>query len=286
MLEFEELSEHLISDNNCNNCEGMDIKEWGTRGILKLVECNKCGLVYINPRLNEEGLNKFYSNYFKKRLDNVALTNDRKKMYSLEVDLLLKHINHHLSIIDVGCGGGTFLSLFPDKFSKIGTDYDEVAVREALNNGIQCYKGDFLDLDINEAPLDIIIFRGVIEHVTNPKLTLEKASQMLSNEGLLYITSTPNLDSVCAEVYRGNWNLVGPDHLFYFNESILSGILNQNDMYLIAEHHFYEETPYKNHNTDYDILKKDLIKLRKGELIVDLSPPYWGNMMSLIYKKS
>jgi len=108
MLEFEELSEYLISENNCNNCNGMNIKEWGTRGVLNLVECNNCGLVYINPRLNEEGLNKFYSNYFKKRLDDVALTKNREKMYSLEVEFLLKHINHHHSIIDVGCGGGMF----------------------------------------------------------------------------------------------------------------------------------------------------------------------------------
>jgi ribosomal protein L11 methylase PrmA len=86
--------------------------------------------------LNGEGLNKFYSNYFKKRLDNVTHTKNREKMYSLEVEFLLKHINQHHSIIDVGGGGGMFRSKFTDKFSKIGTDFDEIAVREALDSWI------------------------------------------------------------------------------------------------------------------------------------------------------
>jgi len=129
-----------------------------------------------------------------------------------------------------------------------------------VTSGIQCYIGDFNDLNITETPLDIVIFRGVIEHVVDPKKTLLKASKLLSDNGLLYITSTPNLDSVCVEIYRGYWNMVGPDHLYYFNESILSGELNQAGFSLIDEHHFYEETPYQNHKYDYGNLKVDIKK--------------------------
>ena len=79
--------------------------------------------------------------------------------------------------------------------------------------------------------------------VTNPKKTPEKASQLLSDNGLLNITSTPNLDSICAEVYRGCWNMVGTDYFFYFNKKIQSGVLKQFGLCLIGEHDFYEETP-------------------------------------------
>jgi len=285
MLEFEELRDYLISENDCNICNGNDVSEWGSRGVLKLVKCNNCGLVYINPRLNGEGLSKLYSNYFQQRKNNKKLSDMRNIMYSLEVEFLMKNVSEHKKILDVGCAGGLFLNSFPDSFIKIGTEFDSVASNVANNSGIRCYTGDFLDLNISEIPLDIIIFRGVIEHVTNPRKTLEKASQMLSQNGLIYITSTPNLDSVCAEVYRGYWNMVGPDHLYYFNETILSGILNKYGLNLFDEHHFYEETPYKNLKSDFDILKQDLVKIRNGENIHKSSPPFWGNMLSLLYKK-
>ena len=103
---------------------------------------------------------------------------------------------------------------------------------------------------------------------------------------MLYITSTPNPNSVCAEIYRGNWNQVGPDHLYYFNQPILSQILKQNRLQLIAEHHFYEGTPYANLLSDYKLVKSDLQKLRNGEEITNISPPYWGNMLTLVYKKN
>ena len=103
---------------------------------------------------------------------------------------------------------------------------------------------------------------------------------------MLYITSTPNLNSVCAEIYRGNWNQVGPDHLYYFNQPILSKILKQNELQLIAGHHFYEETPYANHLSNYKQVKSDLQKLRIGEEISNISPPYWGNILTLVYKKN
>jgi hypothetical protein len=48
--------------------------------------------------------------------------------------------------------------------------------------------------------------------------------------------------------------------------------------------HFYEETPYQNHEYDYGDIKTDLNKLRNGKTINNISPPFWGNMLSLVYK--
>ena len=285
MFEYENLSQYFVSKNSCNFCNGNDHSEWGSRGILKLVKCEMCGLVYINPRLNVAGLNKFNTENNKIRVNDIKNLKMREEMFRLERDYLLKHIKTHKSILDIGCGGGGFLQSFSDQYNKIGTEYDPVIVRETEKKGIKCYSGDFLELKFTETSFDVIILRGVIEHVLDPKGTLEKASDMLVKKGLMYITSTPNLSSVCAEVYRGNWNMVGPDHLYYFDESSLSGILNHKSMRLIAEHHFYEETPYANNSTNFKKLKADLMKLSNGQKILDTSPPYWGNMLTLIYEK-
>ena len=285
MLEFENYINYLGPVRNCNLCDEKNNTEWGRRGIFKLVQCSGCGLVYINPRLNQTGLDKLYSNYFQGRAGNSKLTKMRNEMYHLEVDFLLKYLTDHRTILDIGCGGGGFLQCFPDNYNKIGTEYDATAAKETVKSGLKCYVGDFLDLKIIEKPIDVIIFRGTIEHVIDPKSTLEKASNILSKKGLLYITSTPNLNSVCAEIYRGNWNQFGPDHIYYFSEPILSQILKRNGLKLIADHHFYEETPYANYLSDHKQLNSDLQRLRNGGEITNISPPYWGNMLTLVYKK-
>ena len=220
MFEYEDLSQYFVSKNSCNFCNGNDLSEWGSRGFLKLVKCEMCGLVYINPRLNDAGLNKYNTKNNQNRVNDIKSLQMREEMFRLECDYLLKHIKTHKSILDIGCGGGGFLQSFPDQYNKIGTEYDPVIVRATEKKGIKCYSGDFLKLKFTETSFDVIIFRGVIEHVLDPKGTLEKASDMLVKKGLMYITSTPNLSSVCAEVYRGNWNIVGPDHLYYFDESL------------------------------------------------------------------
>ena len=286
MVEYEEYKSFLGKEHNCNFCEGNDLKEWGRRGIFKLDQCNNCGLVYINPRLNEDGLNKLYSTYFDGREQDVETTEKRKLMYQLEVDFILKHLKHHNTILDVGCGGGLFLDKFPPSLTKLATDYDSIAAKEAENKGIKCYVGDLLDIEIKEAPLDVVMFRGVIEHVVDPKKTLEKVSHLLAPKGLLYITSIPDLNSVCAELYRGQWNLVVPDHLYYMNEPLLTGLLIDMNLTLLDKYHFYEETPYANPLSDYQQICRDLRKLRNGEKIKDTSPAYWGNMMSLVYQKN
>ena len=72
-----------------------------------------------------------------------------------------------------------FLRYFPSENNKIGTEYDTIAAKEMEKTGLKCYVGDFLDLKIVEKPVNVIIFRGTIEHVADPKSTLEKASLIL-----------------------------------------------------------------------------------------------------------
>ena len=285
MLEFEEYKDYLGREESCNLCGGRERTEWGRRGIFKLDECLQCGLVYINPRLTEKGLNKLYSEYFQRRADNTELTLKRNVMYQLEADFILGHLQNHKTILDVGCGGGGFLESFPKHFTKLATDYDTVAAQEAEAKGIKCYVGDLLNLEIKETPIDLIMFRGVIEHVVDPKRTLEKVCELLPPKGLLYITPTPDLNSICAEVYRGKWNMVVPDHLYYFSEPMLSHVLKALGLQLIAQHHFYEETPYADPVSDYRQLRDDLQKMRSGIEIENNSPAYWGNMMTLVYQK-
>ena len=49
--------------------------------------------------------------------------------------------------------------------------------------------------------------RGVIEHMADPKTMLNHMVPWLKPGRLLYITSTPNAESLYAELYREKWKL-------------------------------------------------------------------------------
>lgn len=285
-MEFAEYKSFLGDRKACNFCRSRSLEYWGNRGIFNLERCRECGLVFINPRLNAEGLNRFYADYFDTRAADQDMVQKRNRMYALEAAFLVKHLQGHHSLLDIGCGGGHFLDSFPESYVKIGTEIDPHAANYAERQyGIRCYLGEFPELQIEEAPVDVIILRGVIEHFANPRRVLASLETFLAPGGLVYITSTPNLDCICAELYRGLWNLVGPDHLYYFNEPLLSGQLEKTGLRLLAHHHFYAETPYADPKNDFLEIQQALEDTRRGIFPSRISPPFWGNMMTLLYQK-
>jgi 2-polyprenyl-3-methyl-5-hydroxy-6-metoxy-1,4-benzoquinol methylase len=272
--------------NSCPWCDSVKKINWGVpvRGF-KSAECKSCGLIYVQNRLNKQGLQKYYQNY----LSNVHQANkkwnqQRELMYVIEFNLINSYC-HPGRVLDVGCSGGYFL----DHFKKVGFDchgveINEESVKEARKKH-QIYLGDFSSIKFDKK-FDLIIFRGVIEHVPIPKLYLDKAIRLLNKNGFIYITSTPNAGSLCSKLFKEKWNQHEPEaHLIHFQPAHFDDFFKNRDFVKVAEKYFYEETPYS--NLEEDILKvAKAIKIkRQGKHVNFTSPPFYRNMMSLIYQK-
>ena len=110
---------------------------------------------------------------------------------------------------------------------------------------------------------------------------------MLKPGGLIYFCATPNLDSFCAEIYREKWNLFHPiEHINIFSVRTLHRLMGVKRFLLVEERYDYLNTPYENQNNDYKKLTDDINLKNSGRWYeVEKSPPFWGNMMSVIYKK-
>ncbi|WP_375724547.1 class I SAM-dependent methyltransferase [Arcobacter sp. KX21116] len=274
--------------DSCPWCESCENEKWGDplRGFVT-VKCKSCSLIFVKNRLNSKGLINYYSNYFSEiHQEDLSLNLLRKEMYIIEYNYVKDYFHKKLlKVLDVGCSGGFFL----DEFSKdghecFGVEFGEEAAREAKNK-YKIYEGVFNELNIKEK-FDLIVFRGVIEHIPYPKKYLEKAYELLNKDGLLYITSTPNSDAVSCELFKEKWNQHTPEeHLMHFNPNHFKNYLNKFDMKELNRKFLYEETPYS--NIEDDILKvAEAIKMkRKNNKINFVSPAFYGNMMSLIYRK-
>ena len=56
-------------------------------------------------------------------------------------------------------------------------------------------------------------------------------------------------------------------------------------MCLVGEKYFYENTPYANVYSDIQKVMAALELKKNGKEINFKAPAFWGNMMSLVYKK-
>ena len=284
------MKKYLTSDRamlqECPWCNSAKKTVWGkTLRGFKSVKCRDCGLIYVQNRLNDDGLRKYYDNYLSgEHQVNKIWNEQRKLMYDLEFKLIDSYCRPG-RVLDVGCSGGYFLDYFKKAgFDCCGVEIGEEAVKEARKK-YRVYAGNFPSIKFNEK-FDLIVFRGVIEHVPVPKAYLDKAVQLLNKNGFIYITSTPNTDSFCCKLFEEKWNQHEPEsHIAHFRPAHFDDYFKQKGFDKTAEKYFYEETPYMNIEEDIQKIAKAIELKKQGRAVDFISPPFYGNMMSLIYRK-
>ncbi len=273
--------------SKCIICNDSKIVSWTISKKYPASVCKNCNLVFMNKQLEENGLNDYYSNYIgKRRINNKLKMQQRKKQYLLDRNLIQKFISKG-KVLDIGCNGGFFLDTFSKKFKKYGTEVDEQSVEYAKKNFSEFGKNIFLTDIINSKfqynNFDLIIMRGVIEHVSRPAMYLNKISKYLKNNGYLYICATPNGESQAFRIYRERWNLFHPvQHLWHFSPDNLEKFCKKYNLKLIYKEFYYLGTPYENFSDDIKLIANELKNNRNKNSI---SPPFFENMMSLIFQK-
>lgn len=122
------------------------------------------------------------------------------------------------SLLDVGCGNGTFLRLATlCGWDALGVDPDSKAVSTATRSGLNVYLGGVEQFKGEAERFDVITLNHVIEHVHDPLSLLETCHALLKPGGQLWI-ETPNIDSFGHLYFGADWRgLEAPRHLVLFN---------------------------------------------------------------------
>jgi 2-polyprenyl-3-methyl-5-hydroxy-6-metoxy-1,4-benzoquinol methylase len=112
------------------------------------------------------------------------------------VDGLIKDVPAGSTVLDMGCGNGSFLSLYRDRgWNLFGTDFSPTGIEIARNNypDIKFILGDSQtsadDLLNQVGSVDLIISTEVIEHLYNPKAFLRTAYEVLKPGGVMVVTT-------------------------------------------------------------------------------------------------
>ena len=234
-------------------------------GLWNICSCCSCGVYFLNSRPIEQSISRAYSKYYThsvpKRLscDEISfvrkivrsLANSyRNKRFGSKLQPELRYgwviircvpmLSHLLDVelrylpriqtdgllLDVGFGSGDFLHLARGLgWTVFGTDIDDVAVKSALNRGLDVRCGAIDVYCGEENKFDVITMNHVIEHVYNPIRDLSIAYELLKPGGCLII-ETPNIDSIGHKEFARNWmDLDPPRHLILYNWKSLETIL-------------------------------------------------------------
>jgi SAM-dependent methyltransferase len=187
-----------------------------------LLRCSECGLAWLADPPSTEELPSHYGPSYDAFIRRAKST-DPTRQWKSAVDTLFLYKSGG-SLLDVGCGSGSFLKTVPPgMWHRNGLEMSAECAKEA-REGLE---GDVLAEDIIGAKFpaesyDAITCFHVLEHLYAPKLVLANFHRWLKPGGILCLR-VPNIDASEAKVFRSFWYpLELPRHLFHFSPNSLN----------------------------------------------------------------
>lgn len=160
--------------------------------LVKYSICNRCGMIWQNPRMSEAELNTYYSEgYYRQSLGiSVDVMDEDEMERALRITSELK--GEFLSHLDIGSSRGYLLTSIHNTFG-VGIS-EGVESNEAYDtSGFDLYQS-INEVEVDRGKYDLITMIHVLEHTVDPVLELIKVSNLLADTGTLVI-EVPSLRS-------------------------------------------------------------------------------------------
>lgn len=234
----------------CSICDGenweyldhlRDHKYWYKRdfrasdepvGFKICKDCGYCTYDYIE----DERLAESYDNQRKVMGAGNIITCNRKNLYH---DAFLSGVKIKGNVLDVGCAQGSFLDYLAttgvtDRSMLYGTEWSS-----SFSNWAKYEYNINMSKEIDDSRFyGFISYYHVLEHIQYPDKELEKAIELLEDDGLMYISvptwfdTYENWDGVVLTEYEYHYHL---NHVNVFSVQSLKNLLNKVGLEVIKE---------------------------------------------------
>jgi ubiquinone/menaquinone biosynthesis C-methylase UbiE len=230
---------------NCCICENSDAKIVGTgedfeyntsSDTFAAMQCNSCGLVYLNPRPGVDEFEKIYpADYhaFDFSVKDFGIVYKiRSKLEAKRLLICCKDLPANAKILDVGCGDGFHLNLLRQYGKKSwtleGIDLDKRAIEMAEKSGLTVHQGSVETIDLPNNTFDLAFMIMTIEHVEKPDEVLKGVFKLLKPGGSVLII-TDNTDALDFKLFKSRYwgGYHFPRHWNLFSKKSITKIANK-----------------------------------------------------------
>ncbi|MDQ4074842.1 MAG: class I SAM-dependent methyltransferase [Chloroflexota bacterium] len=190
-----------------------------------IVKCQRCGLVYANPRFTQSDLIEEYEHVvdplYEQEREGRVLTFQRH----LEPIEQMVGDYRGKRILDVGAYTGVFVELAQQRgWDAYGTELSQWAARLCRKRGLNVKTGTLEQAEFPDDWFDVVTSWDVIEHLNDPRSHLEEVHRVLKPGGLVAI-HTIDIDAPFARLMGARWPWLMEMHIVYFSRKTLARML-------------------------------------------------------------
>jgi 2-polyprenyl-3-methyl-5-hydroxy-6-metoxy-1,4-benzoquinol methylase len=230
--------------------------------------CMVCGIVYQSPRpkYDKAFLEAAYEKYFVFN-PHYEYSNKELEEFSPEVEEILKFDQIKSSLLDVGSCMGSFLKAALEKYPVVeGIEIsDSMASFTERKLNVKIFQTQFSEF-VTDKKYSCIHLSHVLEHIPNPNEWLQKAYELLEDNGVLVIC-VPNMFSLSRRIKllmrktglrSGRWKELWrtPDHLFEPTIRGMKYLFNQNNFSILNYYTYSRKDPVSGSRINWLIQRK------------------------------
>lgn len=229
--------------NSCPVCRGVrtahlfDSRDrvYGLPGIFLVFRCSECRAIFYEPRLGEKELSAYYPESYgryrhsraigRKRYDGIrrfVLENrygyppsDGRKasrfqrgaaiFLSLFIAKGAPPYRGEGKILDVGCGGGSYLYRLKQwGWRGYGVEPSAAGAAQAQALGLDVVQGNVAEASFPDEFFDVVRLSHVLEHLGDPHGSLREIRRILKKDGIVDVT-VPNTGSLNFWLFGADW---------------------------------------------------------------------------------
>jgi len=205
--------------------------------------CAKCNLQFTEmyPDVDEAGKEIYSDNYFNHMIEKTV---QRKKRFGELISQIESILNRKGRLLEVGAGEGTLLHAALNRGWEVaGTEVSPSAILYIQKRfNIKMYHGVLEDIPPQPDSYDAIVLHHVLEHVKNPKTTLEKAAELVRGDGIIRI-EVPNIASLSCKLKniqsylrlkKNPWkHYATGHHHWFFTPGTLKNVIEKSGLALV-----------------------------------------------------
>ena len=222
----------MSAERACEVCGGIAADLVYVVDSFPVVRCRECRLVFVGREPSREELLALYDESYwddpaAAGYDGYAAAEERKRHHFRTLLAQVERFARPGAMLELGSAYGYFLDEARRRgWAVRGIEPSQHAAAHARERlGLDVVPGPLTEVPVEPDSLDTVVLWDVVEHLPDPRRTLERAFQVLRPGGILAL-STGDVDSLSSRLHGVDWSLMTPPwHQFYFSRRTMRRLL-------------------------------------------------------------